>query len=61
MSGDSETNEWNSLKTSLTCWVYNESPGSEDIEKIFDVEFRRRFAELINWATARNNETGYID
>jgi hypothetical protein len=55
-----ETNEWNLLKQQFDALVHDES-SSESIEEIFDVEFRRRFAELINQTAQRNNATGYID
>ena len=61
MSGDPKTNEWNLLKDQFDALVHDESVGSDSIEKIFDAQFRRRFAELINRATERNSTTGYID
>ena len=39
----SKTNEWNLLKHQFDALAHAQS-----IEEIFDMEFRRRFAELIN-------------
>jgi hypothetical protein len=50
MSGDPKTNEWNLLKHRFDA-LANESVGADAIEEIADVEFGRRFAELINRAT----------
>jgi len=45
-----KTNEWNLLKHQFDVLVHDESVGAEVIEKVFDAEFHRRFAELINRA-----------
>jgi hypothetical protein len=42
------TEEWNLLKQQFDKLVHDESVAADTIEKIFDVEFHRRFAELIN-------------
>ena len=42
------TNEWNLLKQQFDALAHEESVGPDSIEKIFDMEFRRRFSELIN-------------
>ncbi|MGB8748289.1 MAG: hypothetical protein WCD54_20310 [Pseudolabrys sp.] len=57
----SKTNEWDLLKRQFDALVHDESVGAESIDEIFDVQFRRRFAELINRTAQRNNTTGYID
>ena len=44
MSDDRKLNEWKSLTDQFDARVREDS----DIEVIFDVEFRRRFTELIN-------------
>ena len=46
MPNDPKTNEWNLLKQ-------QENVSADNIEEILDVEFRRRFAELIYRATYR--------
>jgi hypothetical protein len=51
MSIDRGLNEWNLLREQFLSLVRE---GSDNIEEIFDVEFRRRFAELIN-QTAQSN------
>jgi len=56
-----KTNEWDLLKRQFDALVLDESMGAESIEKIFDVQFRRRFAELINQTAESNSRTGYID
>ena len=40
-------NEWNLLKTQFDALVH-ECVDADSIEKTFDAEIRRRFAELIN-------------
>ena len=52
----SKTNEWNLLKHQFDALAHEESVGPDSIETIFDMEFRRRFSELIN-QTARRNST----
>jgi hypothetical protein len=44
----SKTNEWNLLKHQFDALAHEESVGPDSIETIFDMEFRRRFSELIN-------------
>ena len=51
MSIDRGLNEWNLLREQFLSLVRE---GSENIEDIFDAEFRHRFAELIN-QTAQGN------
>jgi hypothetical protein len=43
----SKTN-WSLLKQQFDALVRDQSVDADYIEKIFDMEFRRRFAELIN-------------
>jgi hypothetical protein len=57
----SKTNEWNLLRHRFDELAQDESAGGESIEEIFDVQFRRRFAELINQTAERNSTTFYID
>jgi hypothetical protein len=57
----SKTNEWNLLKHRFDELVQDESVAVESIDEIFDVQFRRRFAELINQTAERNSTTFYID
>ena len=57
----SKTNEWDLLKRQFDALVHDEGVGAESIEEIFDAQFRRRFAELINQISERNSTTGYID
>jgi len=47
MSGNPKANEWNLLKEQFDALVHEHS-ADPDIETIFDVEFRRRFSELIS-------------
>jgi hypothetical protein len=58
MSGDPKTNEWNLLKHQFEELVHDESVGADSIEEILDVQFRRRFAELINRVTDRGRGYG---
>lgn len=43
-----KTNEWNLLKQQFDALAHEERPDADSIEEIFDMEFRRRFGELIN-------------
>jgi hypothetical protein len=61
----SKANEWDLLKRQFDALVHDESVGcAESIDEILDVQFRRRFAELINraagvtpsrWRVAKNS------
>ena len=44
----SKTNEWSLLKRQFDALAHGKDVGPDSIEKIFDMEFRRRFSELIN-------------
>ena len=44
----SKTNEWNLLKHQFDALAHEKSAGPDSVEEIFDMEFRRRFSELIN-------------
>jgi hypothetical protein len=56
----SKTNEWDLLKRQFEALMHNESAGAESIDEILDVEFRRRFAELINQTAQRHSTSvGY--
>ena len=57
----SKTNEWDLLKHQFDALVHDESVRAESIDEILDVQFRRRFAELINQTAQRNSTSGYID
>ena len=57
----SKTNEWDLLKHQFDALVHDESVGAESIDEILDVQFRRRFAELINQTAQRNSTTSYIN
>ena len=57
MPSDLKPNEWNLLKDQFNALTHDKSVGAGSIEKIFDVQFRRRFAELLNRA-ADQSRTG---
>jgi hypothetical protein len=57
MPSDLKPNEWNLLKHQFDALVHDESVGADSIETIFDNQFRRRFAELINRAADRHSRT----
>jgi len=44
----SRTHEWSLLQRQFDALAHEKSVGPDSIEKIFDMEFRRRFSELIN-------------
>ena len=56
-----KANEWDLVKRQFDALVNDESVGcAESIEEILDVQFRRRFGELINQTAQRNSATiGY--
>ena len=53
MPKDPKTNEWNLLKQQFDALLHDENVSADSIEEILDVEFRRRFVELIYRATYR--------
>ena len=53
----SKVNEWDLLKRQFDALILDDSLSAENIEEILDVQFRRRFTELIN-QTAQRNSTG---
>jgi hypothetical protein len=56
----SKTYEWDLVKRQFDALMHDESVGAESIDEIFDVQFRRRFTELINQTAQRNSTTiGY--
>jgi hypothetical protein len=52
MSGDRTVSEWNLLREQFHALVRE---GSDNIEDIFDAQFRTRFSELIYRAAEREN------
>jgi hypothetical protein len=57
MSGDRAVSEWKLLREQFHAL---ERENSDNIEDIFDAEFRRRFTELINQTAERNSTTGFF-
>ena len=57
MPNDPKTNEWNLLKQQFDALLHDENVSADSIEEVLDVEFRRRFAELIYRATYRGDGT----
>jgi hypothetical protein len=51
-------NESNLLKNQFDALVQDESVAADSIEKIFDMQFRSRFSELISRAGDRRSRTG---
>ncbi|MGA8625495.1 MAG: hypothetical protein WB686_12250 [Pseudolabrys sp.] len=51
-----KTNEWNLLKQQFDALADEESADPDSIEEIFDMEFRRRFGELINQTRAPSTQ-----
>jgi|SoiMethySBSTD1v2_1073268.scaffolds.fasta_scaffold4242727_1 hypothetical protein len=55
-----KANEWDLLKRQFDALVHDEGVDAESIEEIFDVQFRRRFTELIDRTAQRNSTSvGY--
>ena len=58
--GGVKANEWDVLKRQFDALMHDESVSAESIDEIFDVQFRRRFTELINQFAQRNSTSvGY--
>jgi hypothetical protein len=55
----SKANEWDLLKRQFDALMDDESVGAESIDEIFDIQFRRRFTELITQTAQRNSTTVY--
>ena len=55
----SKTNEWSLLKLQIDALTHDDSVEAGSIEEIFDIEFRRRFTELITKTAQRNRTTHY--
>ena len=53
------TNEWDLLKRQFDALAQDASAGAESIDEILDVQFRRRFAELISQTARCNSKTVY--
>lgn len=58
MASNLKPDEWNSLKDQFDALLHDESVRADSIEKIFDIQFRRRFAELINRVADRQSTIG---
>jgi hypothetical protein len=55
-----KANEWDLVKRQFDALMHDQSVGAESIDEIFDVQFRRRFVELINQTAQRNSTSvGY--
>jgi hypothetical protein len=55
-----KANEWDLVKCQFDALMHDESVDAQSIEEIFDMQFRRRFTELINQTAQRNSTSvGY--
>jgi hypothetical protein len=55
----SKTNEWELVRRQFDALTHDESV--ESIEDIFDAQFRRRFADVINQIAQPDSTTGSIE
>ena len=55
----SKTNEWELVRRQFDALTHDESV--ESIEDIFDTQFRRRFADVINQIAQPDSTTGSIE
>jgi hypothetical protein len=55
----SKANEWDLLKRQFDALTHDESVSAESIDEIFDLQFRRRFTELITETARRNSTSRY--
>jgi hypothetical protein len=53
------TNEWHLLKRQFDALMHAAKTGDESVEDILDIQFRHRFAELINQIVQRNSASRY--
>jgi hypothetical protein len=56
---EEKINEWGLLKLQFDALTHDESVEAGSIEEILDIEFRRRFTELITKAAHRNKTSHY--
>jgi hypothetical protein len=56
---EEKINEWGLLKLQFDALTHDESVEAGSIEEIFDIEFRRRFTELITKTAQRNKTSHY--
>jgi hypothetical protein len=54
----SKNNQWELLRRQFDALVHDECTSAESIDEILDLQFRRRFSELIE-QTAQRSGTGY--
>jgi len=54
-----KSNEWDLLKRQFDALMHDESVSPDCIEEILDVQFRRRFTELITETARRNSTNNY--
>jgi hypothetical protein len=59
MEASMPSNEWDLLKRQFDALVHDESVAADSIEGILDMQFRRRFSELITQTARRNSATVY--
>ena len=57
----SKTNEWSLLERQFDALAHEKSVGPDSVEEIFDMEFRRRFSELINRTRGLSTRNRDID
>jgi hypothetical protein len=55
----SNANEWDLIRRQFDTLIHRASVDAESIDEIFDIEFRRRFTELINQTARRNSQSNY--
>jgi hypothetical protein len=55
----SKTDDWGLLKQQFDALMHAESAEGESVDEIFDLQFRRRFAELI-YETAKSNDANEL-
>jgi len=55
-----KANELELVKRQFDALMHDESVDAQSIEEVFDIQFRRRFTELINQTAQRNSASvGY--
>jgi hypothetical protein len=60
MAGDPQVNEWNVLKDQFDALVRDQTADAETIEELFDIQFRRRFSDLIIQTALRSSQQNVL-
>jgi hypothetical protein len=60
VEGDPKINKWRVLKDQFDALVRDQTAHAETIEELFDVQFRRRFSDLIFQTARRSSQQNVL-